>query len=255
MLNYKVSGSIVVYNKIEDAYKTVDSFNKFIDENFSLYIIDNDSKEMIGQTLKKEFSKYNYIQLNKNIGFGKAHNKVLEEIDSKYHFIINPDILINENTIKNLCDFMDVNSDVAICCPKVLNPDNTIQYIAKNKPSLLSLISRRIPLKFLKKIEDEYLMKNKNQEETLEVDFCTGCFFVIRTEVFKKIQGFDEDYFLYFEDADITMKAKKHGKAMYYPKSSVIHFWHRETKSSVKQYLIQVKSMLIYFKKWGFKLK
>ncbi len=255
MQDFKISGSVVVYNKSEDAYKTVKSLSENIDKEFDLYIIDNNSKEEIAKNLQKEFNGFKYIQLLENIGFGKAHNQVLDKIDSKYHFIINPDIIINENTIKSLCDFMQANEDVAICCPKTLNPDGSIQYIAKNRPTLLSLVSRRLPFKFLKKVEDDYLMKDKNQDDILEVDFCTGCFFVIRTDVFKKIGGFDKDYFLYFEDADITMKAKKYGRAMYYPKASVVHFWHRETKSSIKQYFIQVKSMMIYFKKWGFKFK
>ena len=254
MKDYKISGSIVVYNKPEDAYKTVESVKKYTDENFSLYVIDNASRENIGSMLKDHF-KANYILLKKNIGFGKGHNKVLDKIDSKYHFVINPDILINEDTIDNLCEFMDSHPEVSIACPKVLNPDGSVQYIAKRKPSLLSLVSRRIHFKFLKKIEDEYLMKNADQDKAFEVDFCTGCFFVIRTDVLKKIGGFDEDYFLYFEDADITMKAKQEGKAFYAPCANVVHFWHRETASSKKQFLIQLKSMFIYFRKWGFKFK
>lgn len=254
MRDYNISGSIVVYNKPDDAYKTVESVKKHTGENFKLYVVDNNSVEKIGETLKKSFDA-EYIILNENIGFGKGHNQVLDKIDSKYHFVINPDILINEDTIKNLCDFMDENPDVAIACPKVLHPDGSVQYIAKKKPSLLSLVSRRIHLKCLKNIEDEYLMKNADQDESFEVDFCTGCFFVIRTDIFKKIGGFDEDYFLYFEDADITMKAKEYGKAYYTPCANVIHFWHRETTTSKKRFLIQLKSMFIYFKKWGFKLK
>lgn len=254
MKNYNISGAIVVYNKPEDAYKTVESVKQFTDDNFSLYIVDNNSDEKIGETLKKNFDA-EYIILDENIGFGKGHNKVLDKIDSKYHFVINPDILINKDTINNLCDFMDSHPDVVIACPKVLHPDGSIQYIAKKKPSLLSLISRRIHFKFLQKIEDDYLMKDADQDKPFEVDFCTGCFFVIRTDVFKKIGGFDEDYFLYFEDADITMKAKQLGKAYYAPCADVVHFWHRETTQSKRRFLIQLKSMFIYFRKWGFKLK
>ncbi|MEG1862207.1 MAG: glycosyltransferase family 2 protein [Oscillospiraceae bacterium] len=254
MKDYKISGSIVVYNKPEDAYKTVQSVLANTDEDFSLYIIDNDSAEGINPMLREHFTA-NYIDLDKNIGFGKAHNMVLDKLDSKYHFIINPDILINEETISKLCCFMDSHQEVSIACPKVLHPDGTIQYIAKQKPGLLSLISRRVHIKALKKLEDEYLMKYADQDKECEIDFCTGCFFVIRTEVFKKIGGFDPEYFLYFEDADITMKAKQLGKAYYAPSASVVHFWHRETASSKRQFFLQVKSMFIYFKKWGFKLK
>lgn len=253
MKDYNISGSIVVYNKPDDAYKTVESVKTFAGD-MDLYIIDNASRENIGRMLEEHFDA-NYINMGYNAGFGKAHNRVLDKINSKYHFVINPDILINRDTVNSLCRFMDENPDVSIACPKVLHPDGSIQYIAKKKPGFLSLISRRIHFKFLQKIEDDYLMKDADQDRRFPVDFCTGCFFVIRTDVMKKIGGFDEDYFLYFEDADITMKAKQYGQAYYAPSASVVHFWHRETASSKRQFLIQLKSMFIYFRKWGFKLR
>lgn len=253
MKDYNISGSIVVYNKPDDAYKTVESVLKHTGDNFSLYIIDNASRDKINEMLKKHFDA-NYIDLNENLGFGKGHNKVLDKINSRYHFVINPDILINENTINNLCDFMDAHPDVAIACPKVLHPDGSIQYIAKRRPNFLALVSRRIRLPFLKGLENKYLAREMDQNIDFEVDFCTGCFFVIRTDVFKEVGGFDPDYFLYFEDADITMRAKQKGKAWYVPSASVVHFWHRETKSSKSRFFTQVKSMFIYFRKWGFRL-
>ena len=253
MKDYKISGSIVVYNKPDDAYQTVKSVLENTEENFSLYIIDNASPEKVSAMLKRHFAA-NYIDLGENVGFGRGHNQVLDVIDSKYHFIINPDILINQDTINNLCDFMDSHPDVSIACPKVLHPDGSIQYIAKRKPSLMALVGRRIPLPFLKGFENRYLAKEMDQDTDFEVDFCTGCFTVIRTDVFKEIAGFDPDYFLYFEDADITMRAKQKGKAWYVPSANVVHLWQRETATSGKRFMTQVKSMFIYFKKWGFKL-
>ncbi len=253
MKDYSISGSIVVYNKPEDAHKTVESVLTHTGENFSLYVIDNASPEKINEKLKKHFDT-NYIDLEENIGFGKGHNMVLDKINSKYHFIINPDILINDETIDKMCSFLDNHPEIAIACPKVKHPDGSLQYIAKRKPSLAALVARRIPLPFLKKVEDKYLAKELNQDEDFEVEFCTGCFSVIRTDVFKEIGGYDPDYFLYFEDADLTMKAKQHGKAWYVPQAEVIHFWHRETAQSKRMFLLQLKSMFIYFRKWGFKL-
>lgn len=256
MEDYNISAAVVVYNSPQDAYKTVESIiENTRDINFSFFVIDNASKTKISETLKENFKQPTYITLKENVGFGKGHNLVLDKINSKYHFVINPDILINEHTITTLCKFMDENPEVSICCPKVLNPDGTLQYIAKKAPSVLKLVSRRLHLNCLKQVEKDYLMADENQEQSFEIEFCTGCFFVIRTEVFKAINGFDSDYFLYFEDADITMKAKKYGQAWYCPKAQVVHFWHRETAKSIKPFMQQVKSMFIYFKKWGFKLK
>ena len=98
MKNYNISGSIVVYNKPEDAVKTVESVIANTGDNFSLYVIDNNSRDKINDILRGRFNR-NYIDLKENIGFGKAHNKVLPLVNSKYHFVINPDILINKDTI------------------------------------------------------------------------------------------------------------------------------------------------------------
>lgn len=255
MEQYSISAGIVVYNSPEDAHKTVASvLENTKDLKFFLFVIDNASACQIGDSLKKDFSEPSYISLKENIGFGKGHNMVLDKISSKYHFVINPDILIDQYTIKTMCEFMDKNPDIAISCPKVLHPDGSVQYIAKGRPTVLALLSRRLHFGFLKGIERRYLGMDKDQDKAFEVDFCTGCFFVIRTEVFKKIGGFDPEYFLYFEDADITMKAKKLGRAFYNPTASVTHFWHRETAKSFKPFMQQLISMFIYFKKWGFRL-
>ena len=106
MKDYNISASVVVYNKPEDAFKTIESIADNTQSlNLSLYIIDNASKDKIGENLQKNFPQYNYEILQENIGFGKGHNLVINKLESKYHFVINPDILINQDTIKNMCDF------------------------------------------------------------------------------------------------------------------------------------------------------
>ena len=255
MQNYNISASIVVYNSPDDAHKTVETVLKYTEDmDFDLYVIDNASPEKIGEKLMASFEKPHYILLDENVGFGKGHNKVLDRINSKYHFIINPDIVINEKTITDMCKFMDEHPDCSISCPKVLNPDGSVQYLAKRRPSLSALLSRRIHKGTFKKIEDKYLAMEKDHNKSFEAEFCTGCFSVLRTDVFKKIKGFDPQYFLYFEDADITMEAKKYGKAYYNADATVVHMWHRETEKSFKPFMLQLRSMFIYMKKWGYTL-
>ena len=255
MQNYNISASIVVYNNPQDAIKTVETVLEHTKNlDFDLYVIDNASADNIGRTLQEKFPQAHYILLDENIGFGKGHNKVLDKINSKYHFIINPDIEINENTIPKMCEFMDDNPDCSISCPKVLNPDGTVQYLAKRRPTLSALLARQIHKGPFKKIEDNYLAMDKDHSKSFEAEFCTGCFSVLRTDVFKKMQGFDPQYFLYFEDADITMEAKKYGRAFYNADATVVHQWHREPSKSFKPFMMQLKSMFIYMKKWGYKL-
>ena len=84
-----------------------------------------------------------------------------------------------------------------------------------------------------------------------EIGFCSGCFFVVRTAAFRAIGGFDEDYFMYVEDADITQKARAEGKIFYWPGTWVCHAWHRNPSRDVKSFLQQLHSMGRYFRKWG----
>ena len=76
----------------------------------------------------------------------------------------------------------------------------------------------------------------------------------MRTEAFRRMGGFDEGYFMYVEDADITRKAQEYGKGMYVPEAHVYHAWHRDTKKKWKNFWMQIRSMLRYWRKWGFRM-
>ena len=85
--------------------------------------------------------------------------------------------------------------------------------------------------------------------------YTAGCFFVVRTDVFRQMQGFDEGYFMYVEDADITRKAQSYGKVYFTPCTHVYHAWHRSPNKSLKPFFQQISSMLRYWRKWGFRLR
>ena len=85
-----------------------------------------------------------------------------------------------------------------------------------------------------------------------EIEFCTGSFSAVDTAAFKAVGGFDEDYFMYVEDADLTQKMRTRGKAYLVPQYTAIHAWHRAAHRSLKPFLWQLRSLLRYFSKWGF---
>lgn len=241
-----VSASIVTYNDINRAPQTVSSVIANTKKYpLKLYVIDNNSTDGTADFIE-EVGQAEVIRLSKNIGFGAAHNAVLNETLGKYHFVINPDITLNSDVISDIVDYFESNPDVVMAMPKILNTDGTEQNLPKERPTFKRLFFGRIS----KKIRSDYVWAQKSITTPCEIDFCTGCFFCIRTEIFKRVCGFDQRYFMYLEDADLTIKAKHKGKVMFLPQFCVTHAWERESSKSLKYLFIHIVSCFKFLFKW-----
>ena len=246
-----VSASIVTYNDIGRVPNTINS----VVENtkkypLKLYVIDNASSDSTADFVEKT-GQATVIRNDKNLGFGAAHNKVLSEEIGKYHFIINPDITINSDVLSGMVDYFESNPDVVMAMPKILNSDGSEQKLPKERPTFKRLFFGRLS----DKIRSEYVWADKEITEPTDINFCTGCFFCIRTDTFKKLLGFDERYFMYLEDADLALKAKKKGKVMMLPQFSVTHAWERESSKTFKYLFIHIVSCFKFLFKWRGKHK
>ena len=109
-------------------------------------------------------------------------------------------------------------------------------------------------LKFWSKYNDAYLMADADLTQPTEIQFCTGSFSAVRTEDFRAVGGFDEGYFMYVEDADLTQKMMQRGKVYLVPQYTAVHAWHRAAPPrQLRPCLWQTRSLLRYFRKWGFR--
>ena len=153
--------------------------------------------------------------------------------------------------MSDMVDFFEANPDVVMAMPKILNNDGTEQKLPKERPTFKRLFLGRLS----NNIRSEYVWAEKDITEPCEINFCTGCFFCIRTDVFKKVLGFDKRYFMYLEDADLALKAKSKGKVMMLPQFSVNHAWERESSKSLKYLLIHIISSFKFLLKWRGKYK
>ena len=246
-----ISASIVTYNDIKRAPLTVKSVvgntKKY---PLKLYVIDNASSDGTADLIEKSGSA-TVIRQSKNLGFGAAHNKVLDQKLGKYHFVINPDITVDDDVLSDMVDYFESNPDVVMAMPKILNTDGTEQKLPKEKPTFKRLYLGR----FSDKVRAQYVWADKQITEPTEIKFCTGCFFCIRTDAFKELGGFDKRYFMYLEDADLALKATSKGKVMMLPQFSITHAWERESAKSIKYLLIHVISSFKFLFKWRGKYK
>ncbi len=242
--NARISVSIVTYNDWGRVENTVETLLKFSSEPLQIYVIDNASADGTPEKITERFPAVDVIKNSENMGFGKAHNAVIGKLESEYHIVSNPDIVLNDDAVAKLADYLDKTPDTVMVAPKILSQDGSEQHLPKRKPRIKYLLAGRLPLK---KIRAEYTRENEHLSSPTEIEFCSGCFFMIRTEAFKKLGGFDDRFFMYMEDADISDRARQLGKIIYYPDAAVTHIWERSSSKSLKYLFIHICSAFKYF--------
>lgn len=247
------TGCIVTYNNADKICGAIESILRYTaDISFKLYVSDNMSSDGTADIVREKFPRVTVIENNSNKGFGHGHNAVLPLLDSDYHFIINPDIILESNAPAQFIDYFEANPDTVMAVPKFLYEDGSEQFTPKRTPTLRYMLGGRLE-RFgnpFRRWRDEYTLRGANVTEPVDVGFCSGCFICIRTDIFRKIGGFDERYFLYSEDADLTREAQSYGRTVYLPHISVTHLWERAYMKSGRYFLIQLSSMFKYFRKW-----
>lgn len=251
MNEYRATISIVTYNNEDKIGNLLDSIKMHTKGvSYHIYVIDNCSTDQTIEVVKSKMENVTLIENKENVGFGKGHNTALDLLNSKYHAYINPDIVFKDDIINNICRYLDSNLDIGIITPKVLYPDGQVQLLPKKNPKLIYLLSRRINLSILKKYREEYEMMHMDPNKKFDIEFSTGCFIFTRTELIKKIKGFDENFFLYFEDADLSRRIREFSRVEYNPDFMVFHHWERGSAENFKLLFIHIKSMFTYMKKW-----
>ena len=250
-MKYDVTLSIVNYNDYDRAKKAIESVLEYTHGvRVKIYLVDNASKDGSAVRLADEFPTIGVIFSDKNLGFGAGHNLVLPLIDSDFHAIVNPDIILDGDILTELADFLRKNPDIGMCTPQIHYMDGQPQHLPKRNPKLKYLIANRAPLKRFEQHRQHYKMLDEDLSGVTDVEFASGCFLFVRTPLLKLVGGFDERYFMYLEDADLTRTLRKNTRVVYYPYAYVYHDYARASAHSLKYFMIHVLSMFKYFWKW-----
>ena len=223
-----------------------------------LYLIDNSPTDALS-CLANLDSRIIYIFNNANLGYGKAHNIALRksiEENIPYHLVLNPDVYFESGVLEELYNFMEANKDVGLVMPKVLYPDGNIQYLCKLLPTPLDLFGRRFlnfgPFKkIVEKRNEIYELRFTGYDKIMEVPYLSGCFMFIRTAVLKKVGLFDERFFMYLEDTDLSRRIHRVAKTIYYPYVHIYHEYGKGSYKSLKLLYYHIKSAIKYFNKYG----
>ena len=208
--------------------------------DFEIIVVDNNSQDSSVEMLKREFgNKIKLIVNNKNRGFGVANNQGVKVAKCKYLFFLNSDTIFTDNILKPINDFFLSNKEVGVVAPKLLLEDGGEQLYAFGP---------------FPKVLDVTLNKFKSipsyQKHKFFVDWVSGAALVIKKDVFERVNGFDENFFMYFEDIDLCKRVKdlKCGIVVY-PEVSVIHLGGKSLSKFIKRKKYYYQSQDYFFRK------
>ncbi|MBS1227002.1 MAG: nucleoside-diphosphate-sugar epimerase [Proteobacteria bacterium] len=191
-----------------------------------------------------------------NVGYGRGNNLVIASARSDYHAVVNPDLFVAPEALLEALRFMEAHGDVGLLSPAVFGEDGERHYLCKRNPTLLIMFLRSFSPKWLQRLSrfiiDKFEMRDCDYERAIHpLEYPTGCFMFFRTAPLQTIGGFDPDYFLHYEDADIGRRMLKVARVVYVPTVRVVHRWARDTHRSLQSMLITVRSGWLYWRKWG----
>jgi GT2 family glycosyltransferase len=197
------------------------------------------------------------VEAGVNGGYGAGNNISFRrhpEVD--YHLVLNPDVLVEADALVFAMAFLATNPTVGLLTPQVKGFDNARQYTCKQHPTLLDMFIRSASSSLLNRLfaqrVQRYEMRDHDYERVISpVPYPTGCFMLFRRTVIDRIGGFDEGFFLHYEDADIGRQVGKVSVTAYVPGVVVLHKWSRDSHKSWRTRWITIKSGLRYWRKWG----
>lgn len=187
-----------------------------------------------------------------NFGFGFGHNIAIRKYASRsnYFLVCNPDVYFDPDQFAQLLAFARSRSE-GLFLPKIVYETGEDQYGARLLPTPLNLFARRFSPSFAKKLDRKYLLKDYLLDEPCFVPYLSGCFMLFRSSALLDLKGFDERFFMYMEDVDLSRRCAKMFGTMYYPHAQIVHV-HEQASYKNKQLLkAHLKSAIQYFNKWG----
>lgn len=234
----KVFIIILNYNGQDFLKKTLASVFQVDYPNFEIVLVDNNSNDGSFEEARRVFPKIACIKNSENLGFSAGNNIGTEyalERSADYILLLNYDTIVGKNFLRPLVELMESDEKIGIVSPMILTGETSKVWFSGGKINWL-------------KMKTEH-QENNLKENYFHSDYITGCAMMIKKEVFRKIGLLDEDYFLYWEDADFSVRAKRAKYKLAVCAGS--HVWHLEKSQEKKAKKIYwlVLSGLIFFKK------
>lgn len=259
-VNYKMK------DRIRACLRTLTSDIRDSGLTVKVVVVDNASGDGIAAALSAEYPDVLCIENAENVGFGKANNAGMRAVEARYYFILNPDTLfIEPHTMRRMFDFMEREKSIGMIGPRLRYEDGKLQDSCFRFPRMMDKVVRQLGIDSwwlpARRRVDYFLMRDFDHASTRPVDWILGSAMFVRAEALKIVGGFDERFFMYFEDCDWSRRFwTAHWPVYYVPAITLVHIYSRATAKSrnvfrsllmSKLARIHLQSWWRYYRKWG----
>lgn len=194
-----------------------------------------------------------------NVGYGRGHNLSINRATSDCHLILNPDVRLTPESLSEGLRFIAQNPEVVALSPAVTDGEGHKQYVCKRYPSVFDFLLRgfapaAIKRRFASRL-DRYEMRDlPEQQPSTDIPIISGCFMLFRTEALHAVGGFDERYFLYFEDFDLSLRVHGKGCLVYLPSMHIVHLGGNSARKGLRHIGMFARSGLRFYSTHGWRL-
>lgn len=246
---------IINYNTRNLTHNLLRSLDEHcVSDEFEIILVDNDSTDGSARLFREKYSRIKLIANDRNQGYSKAVNQAAKIADGKYLWLLNSDCRLDQPILRRLIETLESRDDSAAVTPKTVSPEGEFHSVCRKFPTYRNILFSRVSalsrIPFFSKYCEEYTLPDYDQ--ITRVDALAGTAMLVRREDFMGIEGFDERFFLYFEDTDLCYRFNRNGKYCYYdPEAVIIHELQGSSSSRpLKRLFHHHVSALEYFLKW-----
>ena len=194
-----------------------------------------------------------------NVGYGTAQNLAIQRSSADFHLVLNPDVVLDAKAIGESIRFLNANPDTVMVVPRGFDARGRYAYLAKRAPSVLVLLLRALSVApgrgILGRRVARYLYGDcLPSERPQSIELASGCFMFCRGPALQAAGGFDERYFLYFEDFDLSRRIAERGRISEVPTVRIVHFGGRTARRGPDRIARFIQSGIRYFNTYGWRV-
>ncbi|AVZ80812.1 glycosyl transferase [Zoogloeaceae bacteirum Par-f-2] len=192
-----------------------------------------------------------------NIGYGRGHNMTIGRIRARYHLVLNPDVEIKTDALDQAMRFLEREPTCGLLVPEVIGPDGSVQHLCRRYPSVLALTLRGFAPKAIQRRFEHYLaayeMRDAQPGVLWNPPTVSGCFMLFRKPILRELKGFDERFFLYFEDFDLSIRASAVTVIARVPGVVIRHYGGKAARKGVRHIFMFARSAWLFFNIHGWR--